>query len=93
MPHELDRLLTEIRACRICERHLPFGPRPVLRVAPSARLMIIGQAPGTKVHESGVPWDDASGERLRSWLGLDPERFYDESCVSNRADGFLLPRR
>ena len=91
MAGNLERLLSEIRACRICEKHLPLGPRPVLRAAASARLVIIGQAPGTKVHESGVPWDDASGERLRSWLDLDPEHFYDESRVAIVPMGFCYP--
>lgn len=91
MAGDLDRLLSEIRACRICEKHLPLGPRPVLRAASSARLVIIGQAPGTRVHESGVPWDDASGERLRSWLDLDPEHFYDESRVAIVPMGFCYP--
>ena len=91
MAGDLDRLLSEIRACRICEKHLPLGPRPVLRAAASARLVIIGQAPGTRVHESGVPWDDASGERLRSWLDLDPEHFYDESRVAIVPMGFCYP--
>ena len=91
MAGDLDRLLSEIRVCRICEKHLPLGPRPVLRAAASARLVIIGQAPGTRVHESGVPWDDASGERLRSWLDLDPEQFYDESRVAIVPMGFCYP--
>jgi uracil-DNA glycosylase len=91
MAGDLERLLSEIRACRICEKHLPLGPRPVLRAAVSARLVIIGQAPGTRVHESGVPWDDASGERLRSWLDLDPEHFYDESRVAIVPMGFCYP--
>ncbi len=91
MAGDLERLLSEIRACRICEEHLPLGPRPVLRAAASARLVIIGQAPGTRVHESGVPWDDASGERLRSWLDLDPEHFYDESRVAIVPMGFCYP--
>ena len=91
MAGDLDRLMSEIRACRICEKHLPLGPRPVLRAAASARLVIIGQAPGTRVHESGVPWDDPSGERLRSWLDLDPERFYDESRVAIVPMGFCYP--
>ncbi len=88
---DLDKLLTQIRACRICEAYLPLGPRPVLRASASAQLIIIGQAPGTKVHESGVPWDDASGERLRSWLDLDRDNFYDESRVAIVPMGFCYP--
>ena len=79
---DLDTLLAEIRACRICAEHLPLGPRPVLRVSKGAKLLIIGQALGTKVHESGVPWDDASGIRLRGWLDMEPEVFYDEARVA-----------
>ena len=76
----LSDLIAEIRACRICADTLPLGPRPVVRVGdPAARILIIGQAPGRKVHDTGVPWDDASGDRLRRWLGVDRESFYDES--------------
>ena len=87
----LDKLLAEIRACTICAEHLPLGPRPVLRVSGSVKLLIIGQAPGTKVHESGVPWDDASGERLRDWLGLTPDVFYDDTRVAIMPMGFCYP--
>jgi uracil-DNA glycosylase len=89
----LEQLLGEVRACRLCEAALPLGPRPVLRAAPSARLMIIGQAPGTKVHESGLPWNDASGERLRDWLQVTPEVFYDEAKVAIIPMGFCYPGR
>ena len=91
MTNDLDNLLSQVRACRICDQHLPLGPRPVLRASTSARLMIIGQAPGTKVHESGVPWDDASGKRLRSWLDLDADQFYDEDSVAIVPMGFCYP--
>ncbi len=87
----LASLLREIRACRVCAAHLPLGPRPVLRAKASARLLIIGQAPGTKVHESGVPWDDRSGDRLREWLGFDRDVFYDESRVAIVPMGFCYP--
>ncbi|NQV85028.1 MAG: uracil-DNA glycosylase family protein [Rhodospirillales bacterium] len=87
----LDELLAEIRACRICAEHLALGPRPVLRASATAKLLIIGQAPGTRVHESGVPWDDASGERLRDWLGLTPEVFYDVTRVAIMPMGFCYP--
>ncbi|MCW5751706.1 MAG: uracil-DNA glycosylase family protein [Alphaproteobacteria bacterium] len=89
----LQRLLEEVRACRICEASLPLGPRPVLRIDPRARLLIVGQAPGTRVHESGVPWNDASGERLREWLQLDRERFYETSRVAIMPMGFCYPGR
>ncbi|NDK57168.1 uracil-DNA glycosylase family protein [Pontibacter fetidus] len=88
---QLDELLQQIRACRICEEHLALGPRPVLRASASARLLIVGQAPGTKVHASGKPWDDQSGKRLRHWLGLEPEVFYDESKVAIVPMGFCYP--
>ena len=71
MSSPLDTLLADIRACRLCEPHLPLGPRPVLRAGATARLLVVGQAPGTKVHASGIPWDDASGRRLRDWLGMN----------------------
>jgi uracil-DNA glycosylase len=87
----LAPLLQEIRACRLCAAHLPLGPRPVLRVRPSARLLIIGQAPGTKVHASGVPWDDRSGDRLREWLAVDRDVFYDERRVAIMPMGFCYP--
>jgi len=87
------KLLEEVRACRVCEKSLPLGPRPVLRAAASARLLIIGQAPGTRVHASGVPWDDPSGDRLRDWMGLDKEVFYDESRVAIVPMGFCYPGR
>lgn len=93
MSEELPDLLTEIRACRLCASELPLGPRPVLRAREGARLLIAGQAPGTKVHESGVPWDDASGERLRGWLDLTPEVFYDESRIAIVPMGFCYPGR
>ncbi len=88
---ELDRLLAEVRACRHCAAALPHGPRPVLQVHRAARLRIIGQAPGRKVHRSGVPWDDASGRRLRDWLGLTPAQFYDPAKVALIPMGFCYP--
>jgi uracil-DNA glycosylase len=90
---ELNRLLAEIRTCRACADALPLGPRPVLRASASARLLIVGQAPGTKVHASGVPWDDASGKLLREWLDIDAEFFYDESQVAIVPMGFCYPGR
>jgi uracil-DNA glycosylase len=87
----LDAIAAEARACTLCAGQLPLGPRPVLRVSASARLLIIGQAPGTKVHASGIPWDDASGLRLRAWLGMTPEEFYDESRVAIVPMGLCYP--
>jgi uracil-DNA glycosylase len=93
MPERLDALLGDIRACRLCEAHLPLGPRPVLQASPSARLLIVGQAPGTRVHASGVPWTDASGERLRDWLRIDEATFYDAASVAIVPMGFCYPGR
>lgn len=87
----LDRLLREVRACSTCETALPLGPRPVLRAAHTARILIIGQAPGTRVHASGIPWDDPSGDRLRDWLQLDREHFYDESSIAIIPMGLCYP--
>jgi uracil-DNA glycosylase len=88
-----DRLLAEIRACTFCAPDLPFGPRPVLRGRPSARLLIISQAPGTRVHETGLSFNDRSGDRLRAWLVLDRETFYDETRVAIAPMGFCYPGR
>lgn len=87
----LDVLLAEVRACRLCEAHLPLGPRPVVQASTRSRLLIVGQAPGRKVHESGVPFDDASGERLRGWLGIDKRVFYDAANVAIVPMGFCFP--
>jgi len=91
MSRALARLSAEARACAICVDELPLGPRPVFRVSPTARLLIVGQAPGTKVHETGIPWNDASGDRLRDWLRLDRETFYDESRIAIVPMGFCYP--
>jgi uracil-DNA glycosylase len=99
---KLDRLLGEARACTACVEHLPHPPRPVLRLAATARLLIVGQAPGRRVHVSGIPWNDPSGERLRDWLGLAPDAFYDAArvailpiglCYPGTVDGADLPPR
>lgn len=88
---DLDSLLAEIRACEICAAELPRGPRPVVRASSTARLMIIGQAPSTRVHETGLSWNDASGNRLRDWMQLDREQFYDESQLAIVPMGFCYP--
>ncbi len=90
-PQTLEQLLTEIRACTHCTAVLPCGPRPVLQAHRSARLLIIGQAPGRKVHESGIPWSDKSGERLRDWLGLTLAQFHDATQVAIMPMGFCYP--
>ncbi|WP_188699226.1 uracil-DNA glycosylase family protein [Bowmanella pacifica] len=84
-------LLQEVRQCRLCEPALPLGANPVVRGTQEARLMIIGQAPGTKVHHSSIPWNDASGERLRNWLQLPSDKFYDQSLVAIMPMGFCYP--
>ncbi len=88
---KFDALLGRVRACRICEANLPLGPRPVIRGRQSAQLLIIGQAPGTRVHESGIPWNDRSGDQLRDWLAIEPEIFYDESRIAIMPMGFCYP--
>lgn len=93
MTADLDRLLAEIRACRVCADHLPLGPRPVIRGHAGARIMIASQAPGTKVHASGLSFDDASGDRLREWLGVDRATFYDEASFAIAPMGFCYPGR
>ena len=89
----LAETVAAARACRLCEKHLPLGPRPVFRVSATARILIVGQAPGTRVHETGIPWNDPSGERLREWLDLDHEAFYDESRIAILPAGFCYPGR
>ena len=81
-------LLTEVRACTICKTHLPLGPRPVLQLHPKAKILIAGQAPGRKVHDSGVPFDDASGKRLREWMGVSAEVFYNPEKIAIVPMGF-----
>ena len=93
MARSLTDLLRDVRSCRICEEHLVDGVRPIVQVASKAKIVIIGQAPGRKVHESGVPWDDPSGVRLRSWLGLTTEQFYDPNNVAIIPMGFCYPGR
>ena len=89
----LEGLLAAVRQCRACEKALPLGPRPVLRAAASARILVVGQAPGAHVHASGIPWDDASGARLRNWMGVDTDQFYDESQIAIIPMGYCYPGR
>ncbi|GAB3037412.1 uracil-DNA glycosylase family protein [Bowmanella dokdonensis] len=86
-------LIREITQCRLCEPGLPLGANPVVRGTSSARLLIIGQAPGTRVHKTSTPWNDPSGDRLRDWLGLSRERFYDEQQIAIMPMGFCYPGR
>jgi len=87
----MQRLLSEIRACEICKPYLKNGVRPVLRADTAARIAVIGQAPGSKVHKSGIPWDDPSGIRLRDWLKVRPDQFYDEKTFAIIPMGFCYP--
>ena len=80
-----------IAGCTLCAPHLPLGPRPIVQFSPTSRLLIIGQAPGTKVHASGTPWDDDSGDRLRDWLGVDKATFYDPAKIALMPMGFCYP--
>lgn len=91
MPSTLETLLTDIRACRLCEAALPHGPRPVVQAGEEARILVIGQAPGSKVHASGRAWDDDSGDRLRDWTGLSAEEFYDPRRIAHMPSGFCYP--
>jgi uracil-DNA glycosylase len=90
---EFDACLREIRGCTVCARELPLGPRPVVRGTVSSRLLITSQAPGTRVHETGLSFNDRSGDVLRFWLGIDREIFYDESRVAIMPMGFCYPGR
>lgn len=92
-PGSAEVLVDQVRACRLCEADLPLGPRPVLQVHPDARVLIAGQAPGSKVHETGVPFDDPSGDRLRDWMGIDRVTFYDPQKVAILPMGFCYPGR
>ncbi|MEI9983446.1 MAG: uracil-DNA glycosylase family protein [Aliidongia sp.] len=90
-PETLDQVIAEIHACRVCAAFLPLGPRPVIHAAASARLLIISQAPGTRVHETGISFNDRSGDRLRDWLGVDRATFYDKSRIAILGMGFCYP--
>jgi uracil-DNA glycosylase len=85
------RLVREVRVCTLCADQLPLGPRPILQVSPQAKVLIAGQAPGSKVHETGIPFDDPSGDRLRNWMGVDRTTFYDASKIAILPMGFCYP--
>lgn len=91
MSEDACALLAEIRRCRVCADQLAAGPRPIVQFSPRARIVIIGQAPGSKVHASGAPWDDDSGDRLRAWTGIPREVFYDPELVALTPMGFCYP--
>lgn len=90
---DLDHLVARVRACRLCEDQLPLGPRPVVQVSASARILVAGQAPGTRVHETGLPFNDPSGDRLREWMGIDRDVFYDDQVLAIIPMGFCYPGR
>ncbi|MEC3963864.1 uracil-DNA glycosylase family protein [Flagellimonas halotolerans] len=87
----MDHLLSQIRNCSVCQEHLPLGPRPIVAAHPKSKIAIIGQAPGTRVHQTGVPWDDPSGKQLRKWLNVADEQFYDEQLFALVPMGFCYP--
>lgn len=88
---KLEDLLREVRACTVCAAYLPHPPKPVLRAASTARILIVGQAPGRRVHETGIPWNDPSGERLRNWMQLSRDTFYDEQRIAIIPTAFCYP--
>ena len=91
MSRQFSQLLASVRDCRLCEESLPLGPRPVLQIDPRATILIAGQAPGRRVHESGIPFDDPSGDRLREWMGVCRETFYDPGKIAILPMGFCYP--
>ncbi len=90
-PHALPALLRDIRACTACADDLPHAPRPVVRASATARICVVGQAPGNRVHKTGIPFNDPSGDRLRDWMGVDRDTFYDESRIAIIPMGFCFP--
>jgi len=91
MTKKFKKLLDEVRGCTVCQKHLAYKVRPILSVHPSAKILIIGQAPGKKVHDTGLPWDDPSGNRLREWMDIDNNTFYDEAKIAIVPMGFCYP--
>ncbi len=91
MKQPLSKLLNEVRNCTLCKEGLPLGPRPVLQLSKKAKILIAGQAPGKRVHASGIPFDDASGDRLREWMGIDRDTFYDDEKIAILPMGFCYP--
>jgi uracil-DNA glycosylase family 4 len=87
----MKELLRNISQCKICKEHLPLGPRPIVTAHPNSKIVIIGQAPGTKVHQSGIPWDDQSGKKLRQWLNVTDEQFYNYEHFAIIPMGFCYP--
>ena len=90
-PEDFEGLLAQVQGCTVCAANLPHSPRPIVRVSPTARLLIVGQAPGRRVHETGIPWNDPSGDLLRQWLGMTREQFYDVSRIAIVPTGLCYP--
>ncbi|MCE0760199.1 uracil-DNA glycosylase family protein [Marinobacter sp. G11] len=88
---DFDQLVQQVRACTLCKDVLPEGPRPVVQLSRSSRILVVGQAPGRKVHETGIPFNDPSGDRLRQWMGVDREQFYNDEQVAILPMGFCFP--
>lgn len=91
MKVETAKLINEVKVCTICAEHLPLGPRPVFQMHPKARILIAGQAPGMRVHETGIPFNDPSGDRLRAWMGIERDAFYDAEKIAILPMGFCYP--
>jgi len=91
MARRLDGLINDMRGCRLCEKNLPLAPNPIFQLNSKARILIAGQAPGLRAHQSGTPFDDASGERLRDWMGVTRETFYNPECIAILPMGFCYP--
>jgi uracil-DNA glycosylase len=91
MKKSLSKLANDVRHCKLCADKLPLGPRPVIQVSSTAKILIAGQAPGSRVHESGIPFDDPSGDRLRDWMGIDRETFYNAAKIAILPMGFCYP--
>lgn len=87
----MDKLIKEILACKVCEKYLPFEPNPIVQFGKHSKIIIIGQAPGSKVHNNGIPWNDKSGDELRRWLGVTKEQFYNEKLFALVPMGFCYP--
>ncbi|MEL7120810.1 MAG: uracil-DNA glycosylase family protein, partial [Bacteroidota bacterium] len=87
----MQALVDEIKECTICEQFLPLGPKPIFTINPNARIAVISQAPGRVAHNSGIPWDDLSGDRLRTWLGVDRDFFYSTDLFAIIPMGFCYP--
>lgn len=88
---KLQALVTEVRACTLCKTELPLGSNPILHLSRSAKVLIVGQAPGTKVHQTGIPWNDPSGDKLREWMGIERDDFYDDQKIAVMSMGFCYP--